>query len=550
MEINQIIIPLIIFIVLSFLILTWRKYNKNKLEKIKEDWGKQKDEYFNFDRISQYHKEIKKVDFQTINYQTQNDIDFEDLFIYLDRTTSRTGQQYLYHKLLTPSNDLKKLEFFNKQVIFFQDNPNERKIIQTILLGLKKDGSYNIPLLFSDNIFQKPKWYNLVKIDLYLTIILSILSIKYHFLSVWLLIPLFSNFVLHFWFKNRSFNVIRSFPFLNNLINISKKFSDSGKIKYDKEVRNYIYHLNKFQNNILFLNKRSIKIGGDIENIFYFFIDLVKGFFLVDFFIYFNSIKEVIEKRSDIEELINYVGWVDVSISVSYIREGDKQTSIPIFTSDTKSIKYEEIIHPLIDECISNDLIVDKKSILITGSNMSGKSTFLRTILINQLLSQTIFTTFSKSFHTPFLKINSSIRIDDSLLDGKSYYFEEVGIVLELIKKVEDNCNLFILDEVFKGTNTIERISSSKSVLSFLNKGNNIVIVSTHDIELTTLLKDEFDLYHFCEDINNDKLQFDHKLKSGELTTRNGIKLLEISNYPKEIIEESYEISKSLKRFN
>ena len=120
------------------------------------------------------------------------------------------------------------------------------------MLGLKKDGSYNIPLLFSDNIFQKPKWYNLVKIDLYLTIILSILSIKYHFLSVWLLIPLFSNFVLHFWFKNRSFNVIRSFPFLNNLINISKKFSENNNIKYDKEVRNYIYHLNKFQNNILF----------------------------------------------------------------------------------------------------------------------------------------------------------------------------------------------------------------------------------------------------------------------------------------------------------
>ena len=89
--------------------------------------------------------------------------------------------------------------------------------------------------------------------------------------------------------------------------------------------------------------------------------------------------------KDDIEELINYVGWVDVSISVSYIREGDKHTSVPIFTSNTKSIKYEEIIHPLIDECISNDLTIDKKSILITGSNMSGKSTFLRTILSSRV---------------------------------------------------------------------------------------------------------------------------------------------------------------------
>ena len=550
MELNQIIIILIVLIVSTILILTWRKYNISKLEKIKEDWGKLKDEYFNFDRISQYHKEIQNNNFQTINSQTQNDIDFEELFVYLDRTTSRTGQQYLYHKLLSPSNDLKKLELFNKQVIFFQENPKEREIIQTILLGLKKDGSYNIPILLSDNIFQKPKWYKIVKLDLYLTIVLSILSIKYHFLSVWLLVPLFINFVLHFWFKNRSFNVIRSFPFLNTLINISKKFSESDKIKYEKDIRNNIYHLSKFQNSILFLNKGSIKIGGDVENLLYYFLDLVKGFFLVDFFIYFNSIEEVVEKRRDIEEMFNYVGWVDVSISVSYIREGEKQNSTPIFTPNNKSIKYEEIIHPLIDDCISNDLTIDKKSILITGSNMSGKSTFLRTILINQLLSQTIYTTFSKSYHTPFLKINSSIRIDDSLLDGKSYYFEEVGIVLDLIKKVDDDCNLFVLDEVFKGTNTIERISSSKSILSFLNKGNNIVIVSTHDIELTTLLKDEFDLYHFSENINDDKLEFDHKLKSGELTTRNGIKLLEISNYPKEIIEESYEISRKLKRYN
>ena len=550
MELNQIIIILIVLIVSTILILTWRKYNLSNLEKIKEDWGKLKDEYFNFDRISQYHKEIQNNNFQTINSQTQNDIDFEELFVYLDRTTSRTGQQYLYHKLLSPSNDLKKLELFNKQVIFFQENPKEREIIQTILLGLKKDGSYNITLLLSDNIFQKPKWYKIVKLDLYLTIVLSILSIKYHFLSVWLLVPLFSNFVLHFWFKNRSFNVIRSFPFLNTLINISKKFSESDKIKYEKDIRNNIYHLNKFQNSILFLNKGSIKIGGDVENLLYYFLDLVKGFFLVDFFIYFNSIEEVVEKRRDIEEMFNYVGWVDVSISVSYIREGEKQNSTPIFTPNNKSIKYEEIIHPLIDDCISNDLTIDKKSILITGSNMSGKSTFLRTILINQLLSQTIYTTFSKSYHTPFLKINSSIRIDDSLLDGKSYYFEEVGLVLDLIKKVDDDCNLFVLDEVFKGTNTIERISSSKSILSFLNKGNNIVIVSTHDIELTTLLKDEFDLYHFSENINDDKLEFDHKLKSGELTTRNGIKLLEISNYPKEIIEESMEISKTLRRYN
>ena len=119
MELNQIIIPLIVFIVLSFLILTWRKFNKDKLEKIKEDWGKLKDEYFNFDRISQYHKEIQNVDFQTINSQTQNDIDFEELFVYLDRTTSRTGISTTIRK-----------RFLSTKTIFF-------KKVHTYFLGFR-----------------------------------------------------------------------------------------------------------------------------------------------------------------------------------------------------------------------------------------------------------------------------------------------------------------------------------------------------------------------------------------------------------------------------
>jgi len=76
-----------------------------------------------------------------------------------------------------------------------------------------------------------------------------------------------------------------------------------------------------------------------------------------------------------------------------------------------------------------------------------------------------------------------------------------------------------------------------------LNKGNNIVIVSTHDIELASLLGNKYDLYHFTEMIENDELLFDHKIKPGELKTRNAIKILELSQYPKEIIDEARKLS-------
>ena len=129
-------------------------------------------------------------------------------------------------------------------------------------------------------------------------------------------------------------------------------------------------------------------------------------------------------------------------------------------------------------------------------------------------------------------------------MENKSYYFEEVLTIKELINRIEqeENC-LFMIDELFKGTNTIERVAGAKAVLSYLNKNKNIVYASTHDIELAELLKNEFDLYHFTETIENDKLIFDYKLKPGKLTTRNAIKILELNGYPNEIIKEAIELS-------
>ena len=106
--------------------------------------------------------------------------------------------------------------------------------------------------------------------------------------------------------------------------------------------------------------------------------------------------------------------------------------------------------------------------------------------------------------------------------------------------------NLFLLDEVFKGTNTIERIASAKAALSYLNKGANIILVSTHDFELPGMLHQEYDQYHFSESIEKDRLHFDHKIKPGPLLAGNAIRILEMSDYPTEIVTEARELSVTL----
>ena len=118
--------------------------------------------------------------------------------------------------------------------------------------------------------------------------------------------------------------------------------------------------------------------------------------------------------------------------------------------------------HPLVENPVSIPLTIKEKGILITGSNMSGKSTFLRTIGINALLAQTIYTCTARQYQSVFVKLLTVIYCSDNIIEGKSYYLVEAQSILRIISKVDPNDEfsiLAILDEMFRGTNTDERLS-------------------------------------------------------------------------------------------
>jgi DNA mismatch repair ATPase MutS len=149
----------------------------------------------------------------------------------------------------------------------------------------------------------------------------------------------------------------------------------------------------------------------------------------------------------------------------------------------------------------------------------------------------------------PKLRVYTAIRINDDLMNDKSYYFEEVLTIKEMINNSVNGTNLFLLDEIFKGTNTVERVSAGKAVLRYLAEAGNIVFVSTHDIELADLLKDEYSLYHFSEKVDNNKtVNFDYKLKEGKLKKRNAIQILQINNYPDDVVNEAMDLSEELEK--
>ena len=537
------ILTLLIFIFIY--LINKRKFRK-QIEQIRRAWGNPKKELFNFDRIKNYSEEVKGNNFHHLTEQTINDIDFYGLFEFIDRTTSKVGQQFLYRKVIEPT--IHKSDLSQNLIELFASDKNLREEIQLDLLKLNESDAYYISSLLKDNLLQKPKWFKFLDLDIAIVIGLIILSFKYQIFIIFLIIPFAINMFLHYWNKNKAFQFVRSIPQLNLLIKVSKSLLHRNGVFHDELVEESISDLKSFQRKSSIINfDNGSGIQSEFSQIGTYLLELIKAFFLVEVFMLFKVIKELESKRSSIITLFDYVGNIDCSISIASLRAGDAKTCQPVFCPAVKKVSVKNIYHPLIENCIKNDLSISDKSILITGSNMSGKSTFLRTFIMNSILAQTIYTCFADEFISPILKQYSSIRIDDNLFESKSYYLQEVNTMASLIAEVNtQNQNLFVLDEVFKGTNTIERISAAKAILSYLNQRNNIVIISTHDIELSDMLKSEYDLYHFTETIEGGELYFDHKIKYGQLTTRNAIKLLELSNYPAAIIREAQQISMTL----
>ena len=173
---------------------------------------------------------------------------------------------------------------------------------------------------------------------------------------------------------------------------------------------------------------------------------------------------------------------------------------------------------------------------------MSGKSTFLRMMGVNIIFAQSFYFVLAKEYSAPFFNIVSSISPNDDLTKGKSFFMAEVESILRIIKALEKDVPVFCpIDEIFRGTNPIERIAMSAEILTYLNNGKTISIVATHDRELTDILKENYDFYYFSENVDTNRgLSFDYKIKKGISQTRNAIKLLEYMGYPSEIIDRSY----------
>jgi len=527
-------------------------FNRKKKinERIKESFGKIKDDSFDFDIIEKYFKNKNNSDaHQVLSDKTCNDLDFDDLFMFLDRTNSKVGQQYLYNKLRTIKLDEQQTKLNEDLILKLSNDPELRISFQKKIESLKHKDAYYITTLFQEEHLEPPKWFFVIKLLSFTSLFSLVLSFFYPLFFLVLIGVFCVNFVLHYWNKNNLVHYVSSIPQLLKLNNVASHLFENSLLKeLNPDLPKSIKIINEVKNRMSFFQLEA-KLQGDFEIIAWFLFELFKTLFLLEPLLLFGVLRRLNTKRKEIEDVFRFVGHIDMLISIASLRKGLDTYCLPEIIQDSEIIA-KNISHPLIFNCTTNSIQILEKSILLTGSNMSGKTSFIRSIGLNVITGLTINTCFAESITFPLLRIFSAIRISDDLMNDKSYYFEEVLTIKEMISESSNSHkNLFLLDELFKGTNTVERISAGKAVLSALTKNNNKVLVSTHDVELTDMLSTEYDLYHFSETVDEKTVGFDYKLKMGKLKNRNAIRILEINGYPKEVINEAIEISKELDEY-
>ncbi len=251
------------------------------------------------------------------------------------------------------------------------------------------------------------------------------------------------------------------------------------------------------------------------------------------------------EKKEVCFDLLADLGTVDAAISAASFRAALPVFCEPEWNAGTvgkeKGMRTEmnrdgqvqiavtitDMIHPLIKNPVPNSMKAEGGN-LITGSNASGKSTFLKNLGICAVLAQSIFTVPAKAYRGPLLRVATSMSVSDSILGGESYFMAEIRAVKALLDLTEakETPALVMIDEVLRGTNTIERIAASSQILKALKKPGVIVFAATHDRELTEILKEEYKNWHFEEVITDGDVHFSYRIGEGSAKSRNAIRLL------------------------
>lgn len=489
-----------------------------------------------FDRLEDKWMDFKATgeEFYQEGDYLSKDLDLigsKSLFQFLNQTKSKGGARKLYTAL---SKGLDNQKYIKKRNDAVNELANNKELYQklTTLIGMYNSKSHFDYLTkeytLSDT---RLKYYKIIKVLMPLLVVLSLIWTSIdptRIFSVIAIILVNLLICLVNFQYNRNFlqDLIYKDENIKVLSDLVKEIENE---KFNSELLNeYLVKINKHGSatkTLRSLKRLKEKIESMSNGAVYIILEALVVF---DYQIVTDYNKWKQNEGLVVNEIIDFFQEIEMLLSLGVINQTRTDSVVPLISDvNTPLIKTTSLAHPLINESkvVTNDFNGEKETLVITGSNMSGKTTFIRTIGINLVLAYAGANVTASNFECSMMKIFTSIRIEDNYALGISTFYAEINRIKAMVEYAKSNKPMLcLIDEIFMGTNSADRIYGASKAIENLGKGNSLVIVTTHDFELTKL--DGVKNAHFKEEYENNQIKFDYKMLEGPSTTRNARYLL------------------------
>lgn len=567
------ILFIILFIVFLYVMIRGAAEEKSRKKKyrrqLKNLYGSFPDRTYSaeeLDKISRYYWHMHENSLQEkglhekynnrndIDEITWNDLSMDSIFARMNFTQSASGEEYLYAMLRRPVTDDRDgaQERMETHISYMMANEEERLDTMMSLKELGHTGKYSLSdyLDYLDELGVRSNKMH------FGCILLLLVSVAVIFVRASLGVPMVIaaacfNIVTYMKEKGIAAPYVTTFSYIIRMIHCT---DDIIKHNYGPEMQGYIATLKSERGNFKDFEKHSgmvLKMNASTGNIDELLFDYIKMLTHIDL-IRFNQMLNIVHKnKKEIIGIAGDIGYIDAVISIAYFRAALPYYTTPLLQTGCDSrFVISEGFHPCIEDPVANSFS-QSRGMVITGSNASGKSTFLKMTAINAILAQTINTCAAKMYKGNYFRIYSSMSLRDNLDHGESYYIVEIKALKRIMDAADSGDHtplLCFVDEVLRGTNTVERIAASTQILERLSQRGIYCFAATHDIELTHLLERYYDNYHFEEEVKDGDVLFSYRLLEGRAHTRNAIKLLEIIGFSKEIIRKADDMAAAFLR--
>lgn len=516
-------------------------------ERLKERWGQVPDQEYGEEdlrRIRRYFERFRGGEY-VLDDITWNDLDMDEVFMLLNHTNSSAGEEALYRLLRTPCTDLSVLLKRDRLAAVLAENPPLRLELEKQLAAIGKNSRQAL-CDYIANLSGQP-----CRSNGFHYIGLAALAAAAASIAIWpdtgiLALGGMIGFQMIVYYQQKA-QVESYFSCVSQVVRMAvhgraiAALKDSEALsEYLTPLRASVKELEPFCAKSRFISAGKAMGGSPFDLI----MDYVKMLLHTDLIAYNQIVRMTKDKETAIWRVTEILGQLECGLAIASLRSCLGQWCRPQLTAgEPPYLHGEGLYHPLVDRAVPNTIYA-RRNQLITGSNASGKSTFLKTVALSAVLAQTTYTAPGVSYRAPLYQIYTSMALRDSLQNGESYYIAEIRSLKRILDRGRDRLPvLCMIDEVLRGTNTVERIAASAQILRSMADMNLLCFAATHDAELAQLLEPWYENGHFSEEIAGGDVLFSYRLKPGRTKSRNALLLLELMGYEETVLRQAQEMA-------